>query len=90
MSISSGPQASTLVLEQLTAVRTLINSCLDIVDVSAWTGDAKNASFIAGQLRLLFDNIQEARQALKGYPDVCAPWCQNQIDDKVGRDRNFE
>jgi hypothetical protein len=83
MSISTAPQAPTLVIDQLTAVRTTINTCLDIVDVSRWGGDAKNANFIAGQLKLLHDNIQEARQTLKGYPNVSSPWYDNPIDEKV-------
>lgn len=66
LSISSAPAAPTLVLDQLTTARTLINSCLDVVDATRWTGDATNANFISGQLRLLHDNVQEAKQALKG------------------------
>lgn len=66
LSLSSQPTAPTIVLEQLTTTRTLINSCLDVVDTTRWTGDATNASFISGQLKLLHDNIQEAKAALKG------------------------
>ena len=54
-----------LVLDQLAEVRNLVNQSLDVVDVSTWTGDPKDANFISGQLRLLYDNMQEARQALK-------------------------
>lgn len=53
-------------LDQLTTVRTLINTSLDIIDISRWTGDAKNAQFIAGQLRLLCENMLEAKKGLKG------------------------
>lgn len=53
-------------LDQLTAVRTLINASLDIIDISRWTGDAKDAQFIAGQLRLLCENMLEAKKGLKG------------------------
>lgn len=66
LSISSQPSAPTVVLEQLTTTRTLINACLDVVDTTRWTGDATNANFISGQLKLLHDNIQEAKGALKG------------------------
>jgi len=72
-----------LVLAQLTTVRTLINACLDVIDVSVWTGDAKNASFIAGQLQLLFDNFQEAKQALTGGASIQKPWYQDPIDPSV-------
>ncbi|OCK83127.1 hypothetical protein K432DRAFT_468924 [Lepidopterella palustris CBS 459.81] len=83
LTISSAPQAPILVIEQLTSVRNLINDCLDVVDVTTWTGDAKNANFIAGQLQLLYDNIQEARQALRGYSDVQRPWWENPIDEQI-------
>ncbi|KAF2790122.1 hypothetical protein K505DRAFT_84526 [Melanomma pulvis-pyrius CBS 109.77] len=81
--ISSAPQAPTLVIPQLTSVRTSINTCLDVIDVTTWTGDASNANFVAGQLGLLYDHIQEARQALKGYSDVQLLWYENPVDDKV-------
>ena len=83
LTISSAPQAPTLAIEQLTSVRTLINACLDVIDVTTWTGDAKNANFIAGQFQLLFDNIQEAKNALKGYSDVRRPWWEDAIDEQV-------
>ena len=53
VAISSAPTTPTLVVPQLTAVRTSINSCLDAIDVVSWGGDATNASFVAGQLQLL-------------------------------------
>ncbi|KAI9708753.1 MAG: hypothetical protein M1820_003708 [Bogoriella megaspora] len=82
VSVSSEPTAPTLVLQQLVSVRTLINACLDVVDASIWTGDAKNANFISGQLRLLHENMQEARLALKGGPDVQKQWFEDPADDK--------
>lgn len=69
-------------LEQLSTVRTLINNSLDVIDVSRWAGDYKDASFIAGQLRLLSDNIQEARQTLKGEVSI-KPWWEDPVDEKV-------
>lgn len=51
--------------------------------MATWTGDATDANFVAGQLRLLYDHIQEARQALKGYSDVQAPWWENPLDEQV-------
>ncbi|KAF1995760.1 hypothetical protein P154DRAFT_444825 [Amniculicola lignicola CBS 123094] len=83
LTISSAAQAPTLTVQQLTAVRTSINSCLDVIDVTTWTGDATNANFVAGQLRLLHDSLQEARQALKGYSDVQPPWWENALDEKT-------
>lgn len=70
-------------IPQLTAVRTSINSCLDAIDVTTWGGDATNASFVGGQLQLLHEHIQEARQALKGYADVQMPWWEHPVDEKV-------
>jgi len=83
LSISSTSEAPTLFLDQLTTVRTLINASLDIIDVSTWTGDAKNADFISGQLRLLFDNVQEAKQTLKGGMPSRKSWWEDPIDEKV-------
>jgi hypothetical protein len=81
--ISSAPHAPTLVVPQLTSVRTLINTCLDVIDVTTWTGDSTDANFVAGQLRLLYDHIQEARQTLKGSSDLQPSWWQHALDDKV-------
>ena len=71
-------------MPQLTNIRTSINSCLDVIDVATWGGDATSANFVAGQLQLLHDHIQEARQALRGYSDVQTLWWENPIDEKVG------
>jgi Rogdi leucine zipper containing protein len=54
------------VLPQLLSVRALINDSLDIIDVSRWTGQSTDASFISGQLKLLHDNLNEAKASLKG------------------------
>jgi hypothetical protein len=83
--ISSAPQAPTLVLSQLQDARTRINACLDVVDASTWAGDFKDAAFIAGQLRLLDVNIQEAKSALKGNPDSISvkPWYTDPVDATI-------
>lgn len=81
LSISTLPTAPTIALDQLTSVRTLINACLDVVDATRWTGDSTNANFISGQLRLLHDNIQEAKGALKGWTDNQKPWYETPIDE---------
>ncbi|KAE8317544.1 Rogdi leucine zipper containing protein-domain-containing protein [Aspergillus transmontanensis] len=67
--LSNSPGAPELVLHQLVSVRNLVNQSLDVVDVSTWTGDPLNASFIYGQLRLLYETLSEARQMLKGESD---------------------
>lgn len=79
LSISTQPTAPTIVLEQLTTTRTLINACLDVVDATRWTGDSKNANFISGQLRLLHDNIQEAKGALKGWTEGQKAWHESPV-----------
>ena len=79
LSISPLPTAATLVLEQLTTTRTLINACLDVVDATRWTGDSTNADFISGQLRLLHENIQEAKGALKGWMPGQKPWHEDPV-----------
>ncbi|KAK5114258.1 hypothetical protein LTR85_010323 [Meristemomyces frigidus] len=80
LSVSILPTAPTLVLEQLTTARTLINACLDVVDATRWTGDSKNANFISGQIRLLHDNIQEAKSALKGWTEGQKAWYEAPVD----------
>ncbi|MCJ1393577.1 hypothetical protein MMC18_006452 [Xylographa bjoerkii] len=81
--LSTLPTAPSLVLTQLTSVRNLINQSLDVVDISTWTGDAHDANFIAGQLRLLSDFIQEARQALKGGDEVVGKWWEGSVDENI-------
>ncbi|KAI9822206.1 MAG: hypothetical protein M1826_000515 [Phylliscum demangeonii] len=57
---------SVLVLGQLLDVRRLVGQARDVVDVSSWAGDPTNASFIAGQLRLLAEHVHDACEALRG------------------------
>jgi len=83
LAISTAPQAPTLVVSQLTAVRTAINTCLDVIDVATWGGDASSASFVAGQLQLLHEHLLEARSSLKGGPDVQPAWWEHPVDAKV-------
>ena len=66
------------------SVRNLINQSLDVVDISAWTGDPHDANFISGQLRLLFDSIQEAKQTLSGGEGaVGGRWWESPLDENV-------
>lgn len=62
--------SSPLPLPQLSTLLNLLNQALDIIDISTWTGDPKNGSFISGQLRLLADIIDEARAVMRGGEDV--------------------
>ncbi|EGD98848.1 hypothetical protein TESG_06212 [Trichophyton tonsurans CBS 112818] len=79
--LSSDPAAPELVLNQLSTVRRLINDSLDIVDISTYTGDSRDASFISGQLRLLGDNLAEARQTLKGEGEgIKQHWFEGSAD----------
>ncbi|CAC9892605.1 unnamed protein product [Aureobasidium pullulans] len=61
LSISTSPSAPALQVKQIAEVRTLINSSLDVVDATAWTGDKGDANFISGQLTLLHENIRDAK-----------------------------
>jgi len=73
-----------LLLPQLSNLLTLLNQALDIIDISTWTGDPQNGSFIAGQLKLLSDTMKEARQTLKGGEDVVGgKWWDDEYDDSV-------
>ncbi|KAI7398686.1 hypothetical protein KC336_g15236 [Hortaea werneckii] len=83
LSISTLPSAPTITLQQLTTTRTLINACLDVVDATRWTGDQGNADFISGQMKLLHENIQEAKGALKGWTDDQKAWNEEPIDAKA-------
>lgn len=65
-------------------MRDLVNQSLDVVDVSTWTGDPLNASFIFGQLRLLHETITEARHMLKGENNnVQGKWWETSVEDNV-------
>ncbi|KAJ5523101.1 hypothetical protein N7513_012645 [Penicillium frequentans] len=66
LTLSQSPEAPSLVLQQLVSVRNLVNQSLDIVDVSTYTGNPLDATFIFSQLHLLHETISEARQMLKG------------------------
>ena len=73
-----------LSIPQLTTLLTLLNQSLDIIDISTWTGDARDSSFIGGQLRLLADSIDEARLTLKGGEELPGgKWWDPREDDDV-------
>ncbi|KAH8423331.1 uncharacterized protein LDX57_001089 [Aspergillus melleus] len=82
--LSTGPDAPELMLNQLASVRNLVSQSLDVVDVSTWTGDPLNASFIFGQLHLLHETISEARQMLKGESDkVRGKWWETSAAEEM-------
>lgn len=83
VTVSTEPQAGTIVLNQLTTARTLINACLDVVDITNWAGDKKDANFISGQMRLLDVNLQEAKAAIKGGTSLQIPWYRSMDDESV-------
>ncbi|KAI4274516.1 MAG: hypothetical protein L6R38_006085 [Xanthoria sp. 2 TBL-2021] len=63
-------RVGTRIVKGLSALLTFLNQALDIIDISTWTGDPKNGSFISGQLRLLGDIINEAKAIMKGGEEV--------------------
>ncbi|KAL3468529.1 Rogdi leucine zipper containing protein-domain-containing protein [Aspergillus heterothallicus] len=82
--MSNSPNAPELVLSQLVSVRDLVNQCLDIVDVSTWTGDPLDARFIYSQIHLLGETIVEGRQMLKGESDtVRGKWWETSVSDNL-------
>ncbi|TAQ91325.1 hypothetical protein B7494_g328 [Chlorociboria aeruginascens] len=73
-----------LTLTPLTQLLTLLNSALDCVDITRWTGDRTSAPFISSQLHLLHSIILEAKTVLKGpsllsrsSDDASETWHQN-------------
>lgn len=84
LTISDDATGPEIALRQLVLVRRLINESLDVIDVSTWTGDPMNASFIEGQLRLLYDNLSEARLTLKGEGEESKKlWNEDSVDKNV-------
>ncbi|PWY91013.1 hypothetical protein BO70DRAFT_307479 [Aspergillus heteromorphus CBS 117.55] len=82
--LANSPAAPELVLSQLASVKNLVNQSLDIVDVSTWTGDPLNATFIFSQLHLLRETITDARQMLKGDTDkVRGKWWETSAPEDM-------
>jgi hypothetical protein len=86
----SSSTSAEIVLPQLQTVRSLINDSLDIIDVSRWTGQSTDSSFISGQLKLLHDHLREAKACLRGPvagTDLAAipgaRWWTNSPDENV-------
>ena len=90
LTFAPSPSSPDLVLPQLFAVKSLINDSLDIIDVSRWTGEPTDASFISGQLKLLHDHLNDAKAYLKGttpgQPPDSVPggeWWHHSVDSDV-------
>jgi hypothetical protein len=90
LTFAPSPSSPDLVLPQLFAVRSLINDSLDIIDISRWTGESTDASFISGQLKLLHDHLSNAKAYLKGVtpgqPADSVPggeWWNHSVDANV-------
>lgn len=82
--LSNSSDAPELALSQLVSVRDSVRQCLDIVDVSTWTGDPLDARFIYSQLHLLGETIAEGRQMLKGETDIVrGKWWETSAPDNV-------
>ncbi|KAH0830908.1 hypothetical protein FOPE_02140 [Fonsecaea pedrosoi] len=86
----SSSSSSEIVLSQLSAVKSLLNDSLDVIDVSRWTGQSTDSSFISGQLKLLHDHLREAKAYLRGPvtgADISsipgAEWWLNSPDENV-------
>ncbi|KAI9749749.1 MAG: hypothetical protein M1815_002292 [Lichina confinis] len=82
LTLANADPPPSVVLTELVRVVEGINQSLDVVDVSTWTGDPNNASFIAGQLRLLQDTIRDAVRELKGS-GTKRSWHEDAIDPKL-------
>lgn len=82
LTLANADPPPSVVLTELVRVVEGIDQSLDVVDVSTWTGDPNNASFIAGQLRLLQDTIRDAVRELKGS-GMKRSWHEDAIDPRV-------
>lgn len=63
-------QSPDLTLTPLLNLANHLNSCLDLIDISRWTGQSTSAPFISGQLRLLSEHLGSARACLKGHSSI--------------------
>ncbi|KAI1610631.1 RAVE subunit 2/Rogdi [Exophiala viscosa] len=87
---SSSSSSSDILLPQLQSVKSLINDSLDIIDVSRWTGQSTDSSFMEGQMKLLHDHLRDAKAYLRGPVTGAefgsipgAEWWTNSADESV-------
>ncbi|KAF7505107.1 hypothetical protein GJ744_001247 [Endocarpon pusillum] len=62
--------APDLTLTPLLNLANHLNSSLDLIDITRWTGQSTSAPFISGQLRLLCEHLSSAKACLKGPSPV--------------------
>lgn len=71
-------------IPQLSQILILLSKCVDIVEMSMVTGDPHNGPFIAGQLGILADTIDDARHVLKGGEAVVGGrWWEDHLQSTV-------
>ena len=84
LALSRPDPSTSLKVKPLISVGQRIDQALDIVDVSRYTGDPKDAPFVAGQLRLLLESIREAGMFLRGGSFAQTSWSDDPVDPRVG------
>lgn len=71
-------------IPQLSQILVLLSKCVDIVEMSMATGDPHNGPFIAGQLGILADTIDDARHILKGGEAIVGGrWWEDHLQSTV-------
>lgn len=71
-------------IPQLSQILVLLSKCVEIVEMSMSTGDPHNGPFIAGQLGILADTIDDARHVLKGGEGVVGGrWWEDHLQATV-------
>lgn len=71
-------------IPQLSQLLLLLTKCVDIVEMSTVTGDSHNGPFIAGQLGILADTLDDARHVLKGGEEtVGVRWWEDHLQSTV-------
>lgn len=72
------------IIPQLSQLLVLLSKCIDIVEMSTVTGDPHNGPFIAGQLGILADIIDDARHVLKGGEAIVGGrWWEDHLQSTV-------
>lgn len=74
----------SFLIPQLSQLLVLLSKCVDIVEMSTVTGDPHNGPFIAGQLGILADLIDDARRVLKGGEAIVGGrWWEDHLQSTV-------
>lgn len=72
-------------LKALASLRTIVNSALDVVDSTLWSGPRTDANYMSGQLKLLSDYLDRGLHFLRdGSEDGTniKPWWEDSVDAK--------